>query len=213
MERPDTFEHIVCNPELLGSAMRRLRQSNGMTVERLAEQVGLSKGYISLVESGKRTPHWATLMKLVHALGETLCSFLTREQNVPPPEENIRSRREDLLLVSGSAPDEWGRTPAEEAGGYTWILTPHFDGMRSEIIELCLPPHTPWTPTPLTFPAHVAAIGLEGQLLLEFGDAQRNEFVMSRGETLQYDARLPHRLRNFTDAPARGLLVVSPASF
>lgn len=213
MERTDAREHIIGNPELLGAALRRLRQSQGTTVKRLAEQVGLSKGYISLVESGKRTPHWATLMKLLHALGDTLCNFLTREQNVPPPEENVRSRREDLLLVAGTPPDERGRAPGETGDGYTWILTSHFEGVRSEIIELCLPPHTPWTPFAITFPAHVTAIGVEGQVLLELGEMERNEFVMARGETLQYDARLPHRLRNFTDDTAKSLLVISPAVF
>lgn len=213
MERTDATAHIVNSPEALGAALRRMRQLQEITVERLAERVGLSKGYISLVESGKRTPHWATLMKMLHVLGETLCTFLTREQSVAPPEENVRTRREDLLLVAGTPPDEWGRAPGEETGGYTWILTPHFEGMRSEIIELCLPPHTPWTPSSITFPAHVTAIGLEGQILLELGDTDRNEFVMARGETLQYDARRPHRLRNFTDGTAKSLLVVSPAAF
>lgn len=213
MERTGATTHIIYHPDLLGSALRRLRQSRQITVERLAEIAGLSKGYVSLVESGKRTPHWTTLMKVLHGLGETLCGFLTREQNIPAPEENVRTRREDLLLVAGARPDEWGRAPTEREEGYTWILTPYFDGIRAEIVEICLPPHTAWSHAPITFPAHATTIGLEGQILLELDNGERDEFVMARGETLQYDGRTPHRLRNFTDEMARSILVVSPAEF
>ena len=48
-------------PEL-GRRLRALREKRGMTLARLAEDAELSKGYISQIESGKKRPHWSTLM-------------------------------------------------------------------------------------------------------------------------------------------------------
>lgn len=46
---------------LLGQRIRQQRQLKGLTMEQLAEMVGLSKNYISMIERGERFPvhqHW-----------------------------------------------------------------------------------------------------------------------------------------------------------
>lgn len=49
--------------------IRELRDQRGLTQEALAELVETSKGYVSQMESGKRTPSGAMLEKLASALG------------------------------------------------------------------------------------------------------------------------------------------------
>lgn len=204
---------IVHDPTTLGGHLRRLRQSRQMTVEGLASRVNLSKGYISLVESGKRTPHWLTLMKILHALDETLCSFLTWGGNVPLPKEGVRFGREQVILIAGSEPDEWGLVPNADTEGYTWILTPHRQEMQSEVIRFRLPPRSAWTPELLTLPAHGTLFGLEGEALLEVEEEHRDEFIIGEGEVLQFDCNRPHRFRNYTNTPAEVLLTIMPAVF
>ena len=204
---------IVHDPLILGEQLRLLRKSRGLTVEGVATRVSLSKGYISLLESGKRTPHWMTLMRILHALDETLCSFLTRGGNLPQPEEGTYSGRDHLVVVAGSEPDEWGITPDADTEGYTWILTPHRQGGVSEVIRFRLPPHSAWTPDLLTLPAHGTTFGLEGKILLEVEDNGRNEFLVGTGEVLQHDLHSPHRFRNPTDLPAEVLLTLVPPVF
>lgn len=49
--------------------IRELREQRGLTQEALAELVETSKGYVSQMESGKRTPSGAMLEKLAAAFG------------------------------------------------------------------------------------------------------------------------------------------------
>ncbi len=204
---------IIRDAATLGARLRRLRQLRGVTVERLASQVDLSKGYISLVESGKRDPHWGTLMRILHALDETLCAFLTRGGEFSPSTGEIRFGREHLLLVAGAEPDEWGEVPDADVEGYTWILTPYRPDMRSEVIRFRLPPHATWTSGTMTLPAHAVAFGVEGRTLLELEDTRRDEFILEKGEILQFNCETPHRFRNYTDEPAEVLLTIAPAVF
>lgn len=53
---------------LLGKRLRQQRQQRGLTMEQLAEMVGLSKNYISLIERGQKMPSTTTLVKIVNTL-------------------------------------------------------------------------------------------------------------------------------------------------
>jgi transcriptional regulator with XRE-family HTH domain len=181
-----------------------------MTVERLAEAAGVSKSYISMVESGKRSPHWTILMRSVHAMGQTLCRFFSEAESVRPPEDGIRSRREDRIVVDGDPLDERGGLPNESSGGYTHILTPWYPAIATEVIEIYLPPHTEWTPEPIAFGGTASGWNIEGRLLLV---QQGTEYVMQPREAFNYDASALHLLRNYTDAPTRLILMVTPVAF
>ncbi len=198
--------HIIHHPKYLGENLKRLRKSRDWTLERVAEVAGISKGYVSLVESGKRTPHWSTVMRIVHGLGETLCSFFTRAESLPAPEDGIRTRRADRIVVDGDIPDDRGNLPST-VKGYTHILTPHHSDLRAEVVEIMLPPHSEWTPEPIRFNAGVTAYGVRGKLLLVCGGT---EYVMHEGETMEYDAGNTHLLRNYTDRPTLTLLNIAP---
>jgi transcriptional regulator with XRE-family HTH domain len=202
--------HIIHHPRYLGENLKRLRRSRDLTVEKLAGAAGLSKGYLSMIETGKRTPHWSVIMRIVHALGETLCSFFTSAESIPPPEDHVRTRREDMILIEGEAPNERGQISWPPEGAYTLILTPHHRGLASELVEIYLPPHTEWTPEPISFGGTVTSVGLQGRLLLVLNGT---EYVMRERECLQYDASTPHILRNYTDHGTRALLTISPVSF
>jgi transcriptional regulator with XRE-family HTH domain len=202
--------HIIHQPRYLGDNLKRLRRSRDWTVERLADSVGVSKGYISLIETGKRTPHWMMVMKIVHVLGTTLCQFFTVAEKVQEPEDGIRSRREDRIVVDGEPLDERGMLPRDRAKSYTHILTPWHPMIQSEVVEIVLAPHTEWTPDPITLVGHVSAWSAEGRLLLVRGGT---EYIMHEGECLAYDASLPHQLRNYTDDPVRAVLTMTPVCF
>lgn len=49
--------------------MREARRAKGYTVEKLAEQVGVTKRFISSIESGERAPGYENLRTLIHCLG------------------------------------------------------------------------------------------------------------------------------------------------
>ncbi len=202
--------HIIHHARHLGENLKRLRRSRDWTGERLATEIGVSKGYLSMIETGKRTPHWTVVMRIIHALGETLCSFFTHAESIPFPEDGIRSRREDLIVIEGEIPNERGQITWPPVQQYTHILTPYHKGMNSETVEIFLPPHSEWTAEPVTFGGDVLCYGVQGRVLLELGSG---EYILHERECLNYSAAIPHTLRNYTDHPSRALLVITPVSF
>lgn len=63
----------VVEAELAGAhPVRAWREHRGLTLQTLADTAGVSKPYVSQIESGKRTGTAATLKKLARALGVPL---------------------------------------------------------------------------------------------------------------------------------------------
>ena len=60
----------------IGFRLKRLRSSKGMTAKEVAEKMGVSPSYISMLENGKSNYSLKTLMKLMSIYGETLSDFL-----------------------------------------------------------------------------------------------------------------------------------------
>lgn len=52
----------------MGLRIKELRKNRGLTGEQLAEMVGITKGYISELESGKKTPGAGLVLRLADAL-------------------------------------------------------------------------------------------------------------------------------------------------
>lgn len=55
-----------------GNKLRELRKANGYTQQALAEKAGIDEKHLSRVENGKYFPTYATLNKLLTALGVTV---------------------------------------------------------------------------------------------------------------------------------------------
>lgn len=53
----------------LGASIRDARQRKGMTQAVLADELGLSVAYVSLIERAGRNPPWTTVVAIAKALG------------------------------------------------------------------------------------------------------------------------------------------------
>ncbi len=49
---------------ILGDTLRRAREANGFTLEKLAELIDCSARWLQKLETGKSNPHWLTLLQL-----------------------------------------------------------------------------------------------------------------------------------------------------
>lgn len=70
--------------------LRELRENKGLTLEQVAEALGLRNQYISNYELGKRRPDYDTLAKLADFYGVTVDYLLGREQKKAPTPEGER---------------------------------------------------------------------------------------------------------------------------
>lgn len=69
---------------MIGDTIRLFRQERELTVRQLAEQVGVSASYISLLETGGEEPSIAILRKLSQALHHPILAFFVEDFPVPP---------------------------------------------------------------------------------------------------------------------------------
>jgi transcriptional regulator with XRE-family HTH domain len=52
----------------MGMRIKELRKKRGLTGEQLADMVGITKGYVSEIETGKKTPGAGLVLRLADAL-------------------------------------------------------------------------------------------------------------------------------------------------
>jgi len=159
----------------LGERFRTQREAQGLTLDQLAERSGLSKAYLSRLESGERQPSIATLLTL------------SRELGVPT----------SVLLGEGEDGD--GRRialygddhPAHAVNGLTIVTCSGFAGSRGlEAVRICIEPDR----QPPAFARHRGeewVYVLDGILHLEYDGASH---FLNAGQSAHFDADRPHRL-------------------
>lgn len=90
VELPWDFARHYCDPSYrpriqsvaaagrssLGDRIRRLREAQGMTQEELAKAAGIGRVTLVRIETGDRSPRYATLMALAKALGRATADLL-----------------------------------------------------------------------------------------------------------------------------------------
>jgi transcriptional regulator with XRE-family HTH domain len=64
----------------VGDRIREIREELGLTLDKLAEKTGISKGFLSDVETGKRDISSEYLLKIADAVGASL-DYLLRGEN------------------------------------------------------------------------------------------------------------------------------------
>lgn len=64
----------------LGRAIRELRNKRGATLETLADEAGITKNMLSLIERGEGNPSWTTVLGISQALGIPVAELARRSE-------------------------------------------------------------------------------------------------------------------------------------
>ncbi len=67
-DAPDA-QHAARDQVILGATLRALRERAALTQEEFGARVGMDATYLSQLENGHRGIRWATVMRLLRALG------------------------------------------------------------------------------------------------------------------------------------------------
>lgn len=129
------------DPEDLSLAIRFLRALRGWTQKRLAQESGLDRSRISLLESGTHTPDRELLQRLAAAVG---FPFYLLELCLPM----LRSFRQVLVLPPASPEDEEETAGLVKIVGEEMTAVAHAFTLRMAL-DLSLPPEEePWSYKP-----------------------------------------------------------------
>jgi transcriptional regulator with XRE-family HTH domain len=178
--------------EKVGRRVRERRVRRGLVIQELARKTGLSKAYISQVETGKASPSLRTAEKLAAAL-EVPLSYLFFEDAAACQVVRRDERRSvsfgapDKLVHVLSAPDRHLELLLVEIpAGYT-------AGGRSHSHE---GEECHWV--------------LEGALTAVQGERR---YELAEGDSFHWDGSVPHRIENHGARAARLLVARTPPGF
>jgi len=177
----------------VGARVRALRDSLGLSLRELAERSGVSAPMISQVERGETSPTLAIAGRIASGLDLSLSQLLRLDE------------AEHVVVVRG------GEGRSRERGGHAVEeLTPPLPGQRADVSRHTLAPGAA-TGGPSDPPMHEpgsreTALVLSGELTLVIDAADR---VLREGDSVTFDADLPHHFSNRGDEPAEFLAVVA----
>ena len=174
----------------IGKKLRALRLGMNLTQQELANQLGLTKGYISQLENNLTSPSLHTLFQILDVLGSSSNAFFSQEQT-----QVIVYKKEDYkefsdvilkhkifdLVSSGQMFYMSPRIIEIEPGGQSSMDDPH--------------------------PGEEFGFVLEGQITLVF---HQKRYIIKKGECFYYQATQEHFLTNHTQSIAKILWVTSP---
>ncbi len=177
----------------IGFRLRDRRHRLGLTLDEVARQTGLTKGFISEVERNRASPSVASLLSICDVLGIKVG---------------------DLFRVADSAVVRAAHRQPIKFGGIgikDYLLSPN-TRTRLQVIWTELAPGGTTGAEPYTLPADEAfALVLEGRAAIRIGE---QEFTLHSGDALTFDPREPHSFWNPSeDEPACVLFVVTPPPY
>lgn len=178
---------------LIGKRIRKYRLSHKLTLQNLADTVGLSKAMLSKIELGKVSTPISTYSRIAKAL-ETSLSALIGEMD----DEFLLIRKNDVKPISSRKTSEGYRY---EMLGHAW-------------------PNKKWSAYIITYAVETAkeklnfmhdceefSYVLEGQMLFHY---QGETHLLSEGDCVFFDGNRPHGGQAYGGKPCKTLLILTP---
>jgi XRE family transcriptional regulator, regulator of sulfur utilization len=177
----------------VGARVKSLREAMDLSLRDLAERSGVSAPMLSQVERGDTSPTLAVAQRIAAGLDLTLSQLLRLDED------------RHVVVVRGGE----GRT-RRRRGHRIEELTPPLPGQRADVSVHTLAPGAA-TGAPDDPPVHEpgsreTTIVVEGTAEL-FIDGQRHE--LHEGDSVTFDADLPHHFENNGETDARLIAVVA----
>jgi len=177
----------------IGPRIRALREAMGYSLRELAERSGVSAPMLSQVERGETSPTLAVAEKIAAGLELTLSQLLRLDEG-------------EHVAVSRAV----GRRRYERGGHRFEELTPPLPGQRADVslhtLRVGASTGGPGDP-PIHEPgSRETAVVLTGLLALVV-DGTRHQ--LRAGDSVTFDADLPHHFENDGDEQARFLAVIA----
>ena len=175
----------------VGSRIRKIRESQKISLRALSERCGLSANAISLIERGENSPTVSSLHQLATGLDVPITDFFQEEISV----NAIHVKRAQGLQFQNTT------TIIESLG----IGLPN---QQLEPFRMTIAPGVDKLDDPISHPGEEFVHCLEGEVKYWVGD---REFVLNPGDSLLFNATQPHCWKNLNQNPAAVILIFQTA--
>jgi transcriptional regulator with XRE-family HTH domain len=182
----------VANQIDVGRCLRGLRIQRGLTLRLLADQSGLNVNTLSMIENGKTSPSVATLQILASALDSPITAFFETGIARNMIAFHKANRRPRATFAHGTLEDLGAGMISNGAEPFLVVLEPNAESGSVPIV------HT----------GREFVFCLEGLLAYTI---ENQEYLLEPGDSLLFEAHLPHHWKNAGASATRSLLVLCPS--
>jgi len=190
--QPENYISQTPAEKLVGRKLRDLRNNKGLSLRALAELSGLNVNTLSLVENGKSSPSVGTLQQLAQALNVPLTYFFETEQEEKKVVFTQASKRPSSVLGSSQMQNLGKELAGKVVQPFAVSLQPGM-GSGDRLIV-----HT----------GHEFVYCLEGNIHYKI---DQEEFQLNPGDSLLFEAHLPHCWENKSKDVTKILLILYPS--
>lgn len=186
----------------LGPAIRQRRELIGLSLRALAERVGISASALSHIEKGRSQPSVSTLFALVRELDISLDELFSAGPSPVPGRQPATTTGTTGTTVVEYAAD---RKPLELEAGIVWEPLARDEDVQ--FFQIRYEPGAASAPSG-SYVRHAGreyGVVLRGQLRMTLGF---QEYDLGPGDSIRFDASVPHRLENIGEGPLEAVWVM-----
>ena len=179
---------------LLGDKIKSKRTQKNITLEQLANRAGVSKGLISQIENNRTVPSLPVLFNIIHSLEEDLKTFF---------EDMHESLTNGNVLIVRKGQEKIFQKESIKGFSYKRILTRSIASQATDVVLLELKKNASrkqWISTDAFECKYILKGKVEYQV-------SKETFVLEEGDTLFFNGRTPHRLKNAGNTEALMLVI------
>jgi transcriptional regulator with XRE-family HTH domain len=175
----------------VGRRLRELRTLCGLSMRTLAEQSGLNVNTLSLIENQHTSPSVSTLQQVAQSLRVPISTFFEIDHGDKLVVHHRAGTRPQVAFTHGSIED----------------LGAGMNRFGVEPLVVTLAPNADSGKTPIVHTGREFVYCLEGQLGYT---VDTETYLLEPGDSLLFEAYLPHHWKNLGSSPSRNLLVLCP---
>lgn len=175
----------------IGAKIKRLRLSNQLTLEELANRSELTKGFLSQLERDLTSPSIATLENILEALGTNLKDFFSEDEDeqIVFSKDDFFENTQDDYKISYIIPNAQKNE-----------MEPILIELKEDKKSMEIDPHD----------GEEFGYVIQGKVTLVNGE---EEYDVKKGETFYLKGNLPHYIINRNDTLAKVIWVSTPPIF
>jgi transcriptional regulator with XRE-family HTH domain len=174
---------------LIGDKIKAKRTQKNVTLEQLATRAGVSKGLISQIENNRTVPSLPVLFNIIHSLEEDLRTFFE--------DMHDSAGKSQVLIIRKGMEKHFTKEPVK-GFSYKRILTRSVASQATDVVLLELKKGAARKQMIRT-DAYECKYVLKGNIEYQVED---DVFTLQEGDTLFFDGRAKHRLKNIGSGDA-----------